>query len=474
MKNKRDMENNEIKQLETICAPATPNATSAIGIIRVSGRSAITIIKEIFRSIKGKKADFSYSVKPKIRIGYIIDEYKNIVDEVVCLVYHAPRSYTGEDLIEIQHHGSPFIQQEIIKILLANGVRMAKNGEFSQRAFLNGKLNLSQAEAVADLISSRTAIAHQIALNQLKGGYQKTLKALRGELLNLLTLLELELDFSEEDVEFAQRKALEESMTNIEKTLEILIESFDTGNAFKNGIPIAIIGKPNAGKSTLFNAILNDERAIVSPISGTTRDTIEEIVNINGIEYRFIDTAGVRQATDPIEEEGIKRSYKSIENANIIMYVADVTEMSPSEAQLDLIKIDEEISLEGKKIIMVANKFDGKLRVKEIKEWGNLGAVKTIAKDKEGVDEIINRITTISENSMYNSNILITNARHYEAMKKSVAAIKTAKENLLNESPTDIIAIDIRESLHYLGEITGEVTTEEVLANVFSKFCIGK
>jgi tRNA modification GTPase len=246
------------------------------------------------------------------------------------------------------------------------------------------------------------------------------------------------------------------------------------GNAFKNGIPIAIIGKPNAGKSTLFNAIINDERAIVSPISGTTRDTIEEIVNINGIEYRFIDTAGVREATDPIEAEGIRRSYKSIENANIIIYVADVTEMSPSEAQLDLIKIDEEISLEGKKIIMVANKFDGKLLVKEIKEWGNLGAVKAVAKDKEGVDEIINRITTISENSMYNSNILTTNARHYEAMKKCVVAIKTAKENLLNESPTDIIAIDIRESLHYLGEITGEVTTEEVLANVFSKFCIGK
>jgi tRNA modification GTPase len=263
-------------------------------------------------------------------------------------------------------------------------------------------------------------------------------------------------------------------MTNIEKTLEILIDSFDMGNAFKNGIPIAIIGKPNAGKSTLFNAIINDERAIVSPISGTTRDTIEEIVNINGIEYRFIDTAGVREATDPIEAEGIRRSYKSIENANIIIYVADVTEMSPSEAQLDLIKIDEEISLEGKKIIMVANKFDGKLLVKEIKEWGNLGAVKAVAKDKEGVDEIINRITTISENSMYNSNILTTNARHYEAMKKSVVAIKTAKENLLNESPTDIIAIDIRESLHYLGEITGEVTTEEVLANVFSKFCIGK
>lgn len=468
------MENNEIKQFETICAPATPNATSAIGIIRVSGKSAIEIIKEIFRPLKGKKADFSYSVKPKIRIGYIIDAYKNIVDEVVCLVYHSPRSYTGEDIVEIQHHGSPFIQQEIIKILIANGARMAKNGEFSQRAFLNGKLNLAQTEAIADLISSRTAIAHHIALNQLKGGYQKTLKVLRKDLLNLLTLLELELDFSEEDVEFAQRKSLQDLMNTIEETLEVLVNSFDMGNAFKNGIPIAIIGKPNAGKSTLFNAIINDERAIVSPISGTTRDTIEEIVNLKGIEYRFIDTAGVRKSTDPIEEEGIRRSYKSIQAANIIIYVCDVNEMVPSEAQLDLIKIDKEISLTGKKIIIVANKFDGKLLPKEIKEWQELGAVKAIAKEKEGIDEIIKRISIISENNIYNSNILTTNARHYEAMKQSLTALKTAKENLINGSPTDIIAIDIRESLHYLGEITGEVTTEEVLANVFSKFCIGK
>lgn len=468
------MENNEIKQFETICAPATPNATSAIGIIRVSGKSAIEIIKEIFRPLKGKKADFSYSVKPKIRIGYIIDTYKNIVDEVVCLVYHSPRSYTGEDIVEIQHHGSPFIQQEIIKILIANGARMAKNGEFSQRAFLNGKLNLAQTEAIADLISSRTAIAHHIALNQLKGGYQKTLKVLRKDLLNLLTLLELELDFSEEDVEFAQRKSLQDLMNTIEETLEVLVNSFDMGNAFKNGIPIAIIGKPNAGKSTLFNAIINDERAIVSPISGTTRDTIEEIVNLKGIEYRFIDTAGVRKSTDPIEEEGIRRSYKSIQAANIIIYVCDVNEMVPSEAQLDLIKIDKEISLTGKKIIIVANKFDGKLLPREIKEWQELGAVKAIAKEKEGIDEIIKRISIISENNIYNSNILTTNARHYEAMKQSLTALKTAKENLINGSPTDIIAIDIRESLHYLGEITGEVTTEEVLSNVFSKFCIGK
>ncbi|MBQ2376422.1 MAG: tRNA uridine-5-carboxymethylaminomethyl(34) synthesis GTPase MnmE [Bacteroidales bacterium] len=468
------MESNKIKQLETICAPATANGTSAIGIIRVTGEKAIEIVREVFRTFKGKKTELYFSIKPKVKIGYIIDSNKNIIDEVVCLIYRAPRSYTGENLVEIQHHGSIFIQQEIIKILIEKGARMAKNGEFSQRAFLNGKMNLAQTEAVADLISSRTAIAHHIALTQLKGGYQQTLKILRKDLLDLLTLLELELDFSEEDVEFAQRKSLQTSMEKINEILTTLINSFDMGNAFKNGIPIAIIGKPNAGKSTLFNAIINDERAIVSPISGTTRDTIEEIVNINGIEYRFIDTAGVRKSEDPIEAEGIKRSYKSIESANIIIYVCDVNDMNSSDAQLDLINIDKETSLKGKKIIIVANKCDGNLSLKEIKKWQKIGAVKTIAKDKEGVDEIIKRITIISESSICNSDILMTNARHYEAMKNSQTALQTAKENLINGSPTDIVAIDIRESLHYLGEITGEVTTEELLGNVFSKFCIGK
>ncbi|MBO5844503.1 MAG: tRNA uridine-5-carboxymethylaminomethyl(34) synthesis GTPase MnmE, partial [Bacteroidales bacterium] len=361
------MESNKIKQLETICAPATANGTSAIGIIRVTGEKAIEIVREVFRTFKGKKTELYFSIKPKVKIGYIIDSNKNIIDEVVCLIYRAPRSYTGENLVEIQHHGSIFIQQEIIKILIEKGARMAKNGEFSQRAFLNGKMNLAQTEAVADLISSRTAIAHHIALTQLKGGYQQTLKILRKDLLDLLTLLELELDFSEEDVEFAQRKSLQTSMEKINEILTTLINSFDMGNAFKNGIPIAIIGKPNAGKSTLFNAIINDERAIVSPISGTTRDTIEEIVNINGIEYRFIDTAGVRKSEDPIEAEGIKRSYKSIESANIIIYVCDVNDMNSSDAQLDLINIDKETSLKGKKIIIVANKCDANLSLKEIK-----------------------------------------------------------------------------------------------------------
>ncbi len=465
-----------IRQLETICAPATGNVASAIGIIRLTGENAINIFKQIYRPLRGKKIDVKFSKKPKIKHGNIIDLNNRVIDEVVCTIFHNPYSYTGEDLVEISHHGSIYIQQEILKTIVALGARMAKNGEFSQRAFLNGKMNLSQAEAVADLIHSRTAIAHELALKQLKGGYQKALTILRKDLVDLQTQLVLELDFSEEDVEFAHRSQLNASMTNIEHALTRLMNSFDMGNAFKNGIPIAIIGKPNAGKSTLFNAILNDERAIVSPISGTTRDTIEEIVNLHGIEYRFIDTAGVRKSEDVIEQEGISRSYKSIEKSNIIIYVCDIQEMIPEQAQYDLIQIDKEVSLKGKKIIIVANKYDKEdsLLPSEDRDWQTMGAVKASAKNKEGIEEIINRITIISQRNLQNSNILMTNVRHYEAMQRTCQALKTAKENLQTGMPTDIVAIDIQEALHYLGEITGEVTTEELLGNVFSKFCIGK
>lgn len=464
-----------VKQFEAICAPATANVTSAIGVIRVTGENSIEILKSIYQPLKGKRVDFTTLKKPQIKHGNIIDEYGNIIDEVVCTIYHSPYSYTGEDIVEISHHGSIYVQQEILKMLVKRGARMAKNGEFSQRAFLNGKMNLSQAEAIADLIQSRTAIAHELAIKQLKGGYQKVLTTLRKDLLDLLSLLELELDFSEEDVEFAQRNTLKVSMNNIETTLNRLITSFDMGNAFKNGIPIAIIGKPNAGKSTLFNAIINDERAIVSPISGTTRDTIEEVVNLNGIEYRFIDTAGVRKSKDQIEQEGINRSYKSIEKSNIILYVCDINEMIPEEAQYDLIQIDKQVSLKGKKIIIIANKFDqGDLLPREVREWQIMGAVRTSAKNKEGIEEIIERITSISQTNLTNTNILMTNVRHYEAMKKSYQAIKVAKENLRIGMPTDILVADIKEAQHYLGEITGEITTDEVLGNIFSKFCVGK
>ncbi|MBR5255022.1 MAG: tRNA uridine-5-carboxymethylaminomethyl(34) synthesis GTPase MnmE [Bacteroidales bacterium] len=460
---------------DTICAPATPASPSAIGVIRMSGDKVLEITKEVFRLLNGKKEDIKHAIHPKVRVGYIMDRNKKIIDQVVCTIFFAPRSYTGEDIVEISHHGSPFVQQQILQLLIENGARLAKNGEFSQRAFLNGKMNLSQTEAVADLIQSRSAIAHELAIQQIKGGYQKTLSILRKDLLDFLSLLEIELDFSEEDLEFAQREKLLESIEKIDTTISKLVNSFSAGNAFKNGIPIAIIGKPNAGKSTLFNAILNDERAIVSTIAGTTRDTIEESLTLHGIEFRFIDTAGVRKSSDPIEAEGIRRSFKSIEESNIIIYVVDVNEMLPSEAQFDLIEIDKQISLEGKKIVIVANKFNEEdLLEKEIMGWNEIGAVKAVAKERIGIDEIIERIIKIVAIDLVNNDVLTTNARHWEAMKKAGEALKTAKENIRNQMPTDIIASDIRESLHYLGEITGEVTTDELLSNIFSKFCIGK
>ena len=449
---------------DTICAPATPASPSAIGVIRMSGDKVLEITKEVFRLLNGKKEDIKHAIHPKVRVGYIMDRNKKIIDQVVCTIFFAPRSYTGEDIVEISHHGSPFVQQQILQLLIENGARLAKNGEFSQRAFLNGKMNLSQTEAVADLIQSRSAIAHELAIQQIKGGYQKTLSILRKDLLDFLSLLEIELDFSEEDLEFAQREKLLESIEKIDTTISKLVNSFSAGNAFKNGIPIAIIGKPNAGKSTLFNAILNDERAIVSTIAGTTRDTIEESLTLHGIEFRFIDTAGVRKSSDPIEAEGIRRSFKSIEESNIIIYVVDVNEMLPSEAQFDLIEIDKQISLEGKKIVIVANKFNEEdLLEKEIMGWNEIGAVKAVAKERIGIDEIIERIIKIVAIDLVNNDVLTTNARHWEAMKKAGEALKTAKENIRNQMPTDIIASDIRESLHYLGEITGEVTTDELL-----------
>jgi tRNA modification GTPase len=460
---------------DTICAPATPSSPSAIGVIRMSGENTFEITREVFRLLDNKKEDFKRARNPKVRIGYLVDGNKNIIDQVVCTLYFAPRSYTGEDVVEISHHGSPYIQQQIIKLLIRKGARMAKNGEFTQRAFLNGKMNLSQTEAIADLIQSRSMIAHKLAIHQLKGGYQNTLSTLRKDLLNFLTLLEIELDFSEEDLEFAQRQKLITSIELIDETIDKLVNSFSAGNAFKNGVPVAIIGKPNAGKSTLFNAIVNDERAIVSTIAGTTRDTIEEAVTLKGVEYRFIDTAGVRKSSNPIEKEGIKRSFKSIEISNIILYVCDVNEMSPSDAQLDLIEIDKQISLKGKKIIIVANKFNEEnLEEKDIKGWEKMSVVQAVAKEKKGIDEVIHRIAQITANDIINNDILTTNARHWEAMKKTSTALKTARTNLNNQMPTDIIAADIREALHYLGEITGEITTDELLSNIFSKFCIGK
>lgn len=465
----------QIKNRETICAPATPRGRSALGMVRITGSNAINILSEIFVNSKGQKSGVRRFMHAKTKHGYILDAKEEIVDEVVCVVFKAPKSFTGEDLVEISHHGSVYVQQQILLSILAKGGRIATNGEFSQRAFINGKMDLSQAEAVADLISAKTAMAHKLAMQQLRGGYKFTIKKLRECLVKILSLMELELDFSEEDVEFADRSELEMLLNISIRELNQLVNSFKAGNSFKNGIPVAIIGKPNSGKSTLLNRILNEERSIVSSVSGTTRDTIEESMQIDGLEFRFIDTAGIRQTKNNIETKGIERSYKAVERAEIVLYVCDITKTDTLTAHKDLLALDKHVSLTDKKIFVLANKIDlVELTNSDKKEWDKLKAIQLSASTGLGIGELLQKIVLSSGKDEYESNVLVTNVRHYEIMMKTLAALLVAKESLEAGQPTDIIVSDIREAIHYIGEITGVVTTDEILNNIFSKFCIGK
>lgn len=466
---------NESKLQDTICAPATARGIAALGMIRISGPNAISIINEIFVTTKGLKCVMKDTASGVTRHGFIVNARNETIDEVMCTIFRAPNSFTGEDTVEISHHGSIFIQQQIMVSIVNLGARIAINGEFSQRAFLNGKIALSQAEAIADLISARTAMSHHLAMKQLHGGYTEKIKGIREEFVKLLSLLELELDFSEEDVEFASRDNLNQLMQHSIDELEKLVKSFEAGSAFKNGIPVAIIGKPNSGKSTIMNAILNEERSIVSPISGTTRDTVEESVQIEGIEYRFIDTAGLRSAKDSIERKGIERSYKAIERAHIILYVCDLTNTPYEEVQAELLLLDSQVSLSGKKIIIIGNKTDLVRSNKVQKEaWDAMNSLQISAINNIGIDELLARIAKISDKDEKQDELLVTNARHNDAMMRTLAALLVAQESLAEGQPIDIIASDIREAIHYIGEITGEVTTDEVLNNIFSRFCIGK
>lgn len=460
---------------DTICAPATPNRNSALGIVRISGQEAISIADKLFVDTKNQNKVLAKQKSSIAKHGFVIDANGEKLDEVICTIFKAPNTFTGEDLVEITHHGSPYIQQQIIKSLIDNGARIANNGEFSQRAFLNGKMDLSQAEAVADLISAKTAISHKLAMQQLHGGYKDKIAQLRAELVRLLSLLELELDFSEEDVEFADRTQLKDILHTTILELQKLVKSFAAGENFKNGIPIAIVGKPNSGKSTLMNAILNEERSIVSPVKGTTRDTIEESIQLEGVEYRFIDTAGIRSAKGMIESIGIERSYKAIEKAEVLLYVCDLAKTSPSDAQLELLKLDEQVSLSGKKIIIIGNKVD-LVHLSQYKrnKWGAMNTIYISAATGFGLESLLSRISHMSQIHELHDEILVTNTRHYNIMMKTLAALLVAEESIECGQPTDIVVADIRESIHYIGEITGEITTDEVLTNIFSKFCIGK
>ncbi len=460
----------------TICAISTPPGVGAIATIRIAGENAFLITDQVFHSPKaGKK--LAEQKANSIHFGIIADG-KETIDEVVVALFRAPHSFTGEDIVEISCHGSVFIQQQILQLLISKGARMARPGEFTQRAFLNGKMDLSQAEAVADLIYSTNASAHKVALKQMRGGFSNEIKKLRDQLLHFIALVELELDFSEEDVEFADRKQLVELSTKIEVLIKQLSDSFRLGNAIKNGIPVAIVGETNVGKSTLLNALLNEEKAIVSEIHGTTRDVIEDVVNIDGTAFRFFDTAGLRETTDTIENMGIERSYSKLEQAEIVLLVTDL--INPLPLVLERIeKIRKRIN--NQNLIIVGNKVDlaGTERIKALGNAVQLTDKEEIvfisAKTRQDLDTLISLLK--EKTNMQNldvGDVIVTNVRHYEALTHAHEAIVRVNEGLHSDISGDFLAQDIRECLHYLGEITGEISTDEVLGHIFKNFCIGK
>lgn len=452
---------------ETIVALSTPPGIGAIGVIRLSGKEAITITNSVF---SGK--DLTKQESHTIHFGLIKDG-KLVIDEVLVSLFVAPKSYTKENVVEISCHGSNYIIQQIITLLIKKGASAAKPGEFTLRAFLNGGLDLSQAEAVADLISSDSAAAHSVAMNQLRGGFSTELNILREQLIHFASMIELELDFAEEDVEFANRDQLQELIAKITLVLNKLIRSFELGNVIKEGINTVIAGRPNAGKSTLLNALLNEDRAIVSDIAGTTRDTIEEVLNINGINFRLIDTAGIREATDAIEAIGVKKTMQKISQSALLVYLFDVVNMSGSEIQEDI----QSLYKPGMPFLAVANKMDLSYndRLKELKLPSEIQFISISAKENTHVEELKQLIyDTAVGDQLSDNHTMITNIRHVEALQRTQTALNSVANGLDNPVTSDFLAMDIKQALHYLGEITGQVTTDDLLENIFSKFCIGK
>lgn len=465
--------NSTFTQKDTICAIATPSGTGAIALIRLSGPESLFIAFQLFKPANSA-VSLTNIESHKIYFGKIIFE-NEMVDEVLLSFFKAPASYTGEDVVEISCHGSEFVQQKIIELLLQKGSRSANPGEFTMRAFLNRKLDLSQAEAVADLIASQSKMAHQLAINQMRGGFSEKIKLLRTKLLNFASLIELELDFSEEDVEFADRKELQNLIAEIKTELSFLIDSFKIGNVIKKGIPVAIIGKPNVGKSTLLNAILNEEKAIVSEMPGTTRDFIEDTIVIDGYTFRFIDTAGLRHSEDVIENLGIQRTYDKIEQATLILYVFDISDSAGNQIGEIIKEFKHYIEDENKHFILVGNKIDQLSELPtHLKEILELETLFVSAKRKENIHLLAKTLVSKVKNKAIVSDVMVSNTRHFDALNNSLNAILAVEQGFENSLTTDLIAIDIHQALHYLGTITGEVTTNEVLGNIFSKFCIGK
>ncbi len=453
---------------DTIVALATPAGSGAIAIIRLSGSDAITMVSKMFDSVSGKilKQQQSHTV----HLGNIIDG-KRVIDEVLVTIFKNPNSYTGEDVVEISCHGSAYIQQEIIQLALRKGCRMASPGEFTLQAFLNGKMDLSQAEAVADLIASDSKASHQLAMQQMRGGFSSEIKILREELLNFASLIELELDFAEEDVEFANREDFQKLISKITQILKRLIDSFATGNVLKNGIPVVIVGRTNSGKSTLLNALLNEERAIVSDIPGTTRDIIEDDITIGGLRFRFIDTAGLRETTNEIEKIGVKRALEKLEQSSIYIYLFDINEMSAKEVKEDLqnlsttskqIIVANKTDLVSDETVVKFNKSDIELLFISAKKQENLELLTDTLLEKAGID------------SLDSNQLIVTNSRHYDALLKALDEIYNVQKGIDNNLSGDLLAIDLRQALYHLGEITGQVSNDELLGNIFANFCIGK
>ncbi|QEM08853.1 tRNA uridine-5-carboxymethylaminomethyl(34) synthesis GTPase MnmE [Mucilaginibacter rubeus] len=450
---------------DTIVALATPNGVGAIAVIRLSGPDAISIANSVF---KGK--DLSKQASHTIHFGSIADG-DLILDEVLVSLFVGPRSYTRENVVEISCHASGYIVESIIKLFIKKGARSAKPGEFTLRAFLNGQLDLSQAEAVADLIASNSKASQQVALQQLRGGFSTQLQALREQLVNFASLIELELDFAEEDVEFANRDQLKNLIHEITRIVGRLINSFELGNAIKNGVNTVIAGRPNAGKSTLLNALLNEERAIVSHIPGTTRDTIEEVLNIQGINFRLIDTAGIREATDAIEQIGVQRTMEKISQSALLIYVFDAAEITIEELNKDI----ESLQKPGITMLVVANKAD-LLNPEQLSALPHTDrAIIISAKEKRHIDELKHKIySSAVKDQLSGDETLITNIRHLEALQKTEEALIRVLGGIDGSITSDFLSMDIKQALHYLGEITGVVTTDDLLENIFSKFCIGK
>lgn len=478
----------EFYENTTICAQASASGTGAVTLLRISGPKAIEILDSVFRPAGA--TPLRESANYKMRFGTIV-RGEEVLDEVLAVVFRAPHSYTGEDSAEVYCHGSEYIAQQVLQLLIENGARVAQGGEFTKRAFLNGKLDLTQAEAVADLIASQTKGAHDVALAQMKGGFSQELAKMRDDLVDVVSLMELELDFSEEDVEFADRGQLFTLLSGVKSHIESLINSFALGNVIKNGVPVAIVGATNTGKSTLLNAILGEEKAIVSDIAGTTRDVIEDTINIDGIVFRFIDTAGIRNTTEVIEKIGIERTYTKIAQAAVVMLMLDATNIDSFRDNIQNLKekLQEsaaEYNIE-KQLIVILNKYD-LLEAADKSEVLNLTnllleeqqlsptPVFTIsAKNKQGIDKVIEYLAE-SRKSIHNgaNSTLVTNLRHLEALKEANSSLQRVQDGLTRSIPTDLVAQDIREAIHHIGTITGQVSNDEILGNIFKKFCIGK